>query len=67
MERFGARATPSVTIRERSLRRFMRLTPSVIAEKPLLCNELGQCDAQAMLGKYIAALQKLKSIIKPVP
>jgi hypothetical protein len=44
MERFGARATPSVTIRE-----------------------LGQCDTRAMLGKYIAALQKLKSIIKPVP
>jgi hypothetical protein len=57
MERLGARATPSVTILERSLRRFMRLTPSVIAEKPLLCNELGYCDAQGIVGKSIAALQ----------
>jgi hypothetical protein len=66
MERLGARATPSVTILERSLRRFMRLTPSVIAEKPLLCNELGYCDAPAMMGKYIAAPQYQKSTIKPV-
>jgi hypothetical protein len=57
MERLGARATPSVTILERSLRRFMRLTPFVIGEKPLLCNEQGLSDKQVMLGKYIAALQ----------
>jgi hypothetical protein len=67
MERLGARATPSVTILERSLRRFMRLTPSVIGEKPLLCNELRWSDVRVMVGKYIAALQHLKSIIKPVP
>jgi hypothetical protein len=57
MERLGARATPSVTILERSLRRFMRLTPSVIGEKPLLCNEQGWSNVRASLGKYIAAMQ----------
>jgi hypothetical protein len=44
----------------------MRLTPSVIAEKPLLCNEQRCRDERVMVGKYIAALQHLKSIIKPV-
>jgi hypothetical protein len=53
----GARATPSVTILERSLRRFMRLTPSVIGEKPLLCNERGWSDVQAIMEKNVAALQ----------
>jgi hypothetical protein len=67
MERLGARATPSVTILERSLRRFMRLSPSVFWEKPLLCNEQSWSDVRAILGKYIAALQHIKSIIKPVP
>jgi hypothetical protein len=57
MERLGARATPSVTILERSLRRFMRLTPSVIAEKPLLCNEWSCSEVLPFWGKLIAAMQ----------
>jgi len=53
----GARATPSVTIRERSLRRFMLITPEKVGVQRLYCAVRSDGEAKLPIwsswGAYI--------------